>query len=235
MRRAFTLIERLVVISIIALLIALLLPALNRARAAGQRGQCLSNMRQMEMAHMSYASDRDGEMIRAGLPHGTSHKDLENAWFNTLKREYGNQLVLRCPTDESPYWDNLDEPVRLTSYGINTFLDPVLTPLAAISTKYRYRKVDQVPAASATVHFIEMAREGEFATADHPHPFQWAQPAPYLIAATQLAIDAHGGEREPAWTSVANYGYLDGHASTHQFDEVFKNFEENRFDPRKAR
>ncbi|MCG8401904.1 MAG: hypothetical protein MJA84_09925, partial [Firmicutes bacterium] len=71
--------------------------------------------------------------------------------------------------------------------------------------------------------------------ADHPHPWGWVTSRPYRIAATQVAIGAHGGEGEPTWQSKANYGYLDGHASTHRFEDVWKDFNENRFDWRLAR
>ncbi len=55
--RAFTLIELLVVISIIALLVGILLPALGAARRTAQNSQCLSNIKQMNTAAMSFAAD----------------------------------------------------------------------------------------------------------------------------------------------------------------------------------
>lgn len=56
-RVGFTLIELLVVISIIALLVGILLPALGAARRTAQNSQCLSNIRQMDTAAMSFAAD----------------------------------------------------------------------------------------------------------------------------------------------------------------------------------
>lgn len=59
-RRAFTLVELLVVIGIIALLISILLPSLSRARQAAVRIQCMSNMRQVGLAVQFYANDNRG-------------------------------------------------------------------------------------------------------------------------------------------------------------------------------
>src|SRR5687768_8266206 len=62
-RGAFTLVELLVVIGIIAMLIAMLMPALQRARKQARTVQCLSNLRQIGMAAMTYANQNKGYLL----------------------------------------------------------------------------------------------------------------------------------------------------------------------------
>ena len=68
-RRGFTLVELLVVIAIIALLMAMLIPALNRAREQGDRAVCLSNLKQLTLAWIMYADDNDGDICAANVGH----------------------------------------------------------------------------------------------------------------------------------------------------------------------
>lgn len=64
-RRGFTLIELLVVIAIIAILAALLLPALANAKERGRRAKCLSNLRQLALGATVYALDNNDRVIKA--------------------------------------------------------------------------------------------------------------------------------------------------------------------------
>lgn len=260
--RAFTLIELLVVIAITALLIAILLPALGHARMSSRTLKCLANLRSLGQAHTLYADAFDGRFVDAGLAHG-GLANLELAWPITLEEYGGVALVLRSPGDVSRFWPTSEGgefdglslreardlvrqgvvpsgPIaRWTSYGLNGYTARSVAP----SIRETFDAMHKVERPYATVHFVQMTRgdlpgSQSFARADHVHPVGWSDgpggpaSAPKL-AAMEMETNAHGGPSQ-AEASIANYGFLDGHAETLRFSEGYTDLKKNRFDPRVA-
>jgi len=113
-RKAFTLIEVLIVISIISLLAAILFPVFASARESARRASCLSNMRQLGIAISMYVQDNDEKMFFFGnnkdLSRSNSTTPLgatrENRWWNQIfPYTHNNEGLLVCPSDNArlPY------------------------------------------------------------------------------------------------------------------------------------
>ncbi|MBC7771116.1 MAG: type II secretion system protein [Pyrinomonadaceae bacterium] len=237
--RAMTLIELLVVIAIIAILVGILLPALSKARLAGRTASCLGNLHSLQMAQLMYSDDFKGLLIDVGLAHG-GVGDPSIAWVSTLAEYYDTTLLIHAPGDNSPYWPTEQNGQgllqngnpRVTSYGMNNYLSRTYNP--GLSPREPYDRLSKIEFPHATVQFLLMAREGEFAVSDHCHVENWGQGhQPPGRASLQLQIDAYGG-KQASWTSLSNYSFLDGHAATLPFREVYQDFQKNRFDPKIA-
>jgi prepilin-type N-terminal cleavage/methylation domain-containing protein/prepilin-type processing-associated H-X9-DG protein len=81
--RGFTLVELLVVISIIALLMAVLLPALSKARTQAKRIVCLSGLKQLVLGWMSYAENNDGKIVNGGQALGGNYSLVKEPFWCT--------------------------------------------------------------------------------------------------------------------------------------------------------
>ncbi len=122
-RSAFTLIELLVVIAIIAILAALLFPALGKARELAQRSVCLGNLRNIAVGIQSYTSEHDGSYPAGQVYVGST---LQIWWFvvqpymggpvSNVKSALNCQTVHECRKKET------GSDLQWPNYGINPFI-----------------------------------------------------------------------------------------------------------------
>jgi len=135
-KNGFTLIELLVVIAIIAILAAMLLPALSHAKMRAQVIQCVSNLKQLELGWHMYVNDFNEVMVPnspSSLPLAKANgswcwngaEDWGNADVNTNTQDYNNSImgpymggqlkVYKCPADNLPS----DNGARIRSFSMN--------------------------------------------------------------------------------------------------------------------
>ncbi len=196
-RGGFTLIELLVVIAIIAILAALLLPALVRAKERGKQAVCASNLRQIGIAIRMYADDDP----RGYLP-GTAHYSISNTWIYSLGPYIGNVDKIRiCPSDKKGP-DRLAS--RGTSYTLNEYtslqaLDDFGEPIPGEPS---FLKLDTIPHPSDTILAFEISdQQGAGTGQDHTHSRGWTLGWPMVL--NDIQPNRHG--------STANYLFADGH------------------------
>ena len=190
-RRAFTLVELLVVIGIIALLISILMPALGRAREQSRRLRCLSNMRQLTLAWLGYAQNNKGKLC--GADTGIRPWDwvqagdtLDSMKTGVLWPYINNDGVFHCPNDRIDW--------RRT-YSINSWLNGEGPP--APGDQFVATNLAQLKYPSRTFVFIEELDwrdylRNSFMVTPYPNPGWVDIPAPMHDRVGLLAFaDGH--------------------------------------------
>jgi prepilin-type N-terminal cleavage/methylation domain-containing protein/prepilin-type processing-associated H-X9-DG protein len=171
--KGFTLVELLVVIGIIALLISILLPSLNKARQQAQTVACESGLRQFYNVLNIYAATYRGYTVPARMQ-GSQPTSFEQDWFDTqfLSLAMGKMMgdpsssgtarvtsnifiikqILTCPSanhDSDPDYNAMQAAGKNGYFGdyvYNTFMGYVTdVTTSPISVKYPFMKVSQVP------------------------------------------------------------------------------------------
>jgi len=149
-RRAFTLVELLVVIGIVALLVGFLLPALSRARKSALRTTCLSNLRQVFMSFHIYANENQGH-VPVGYRSGRKQWDSMIYSATTKKFTLYGTLYLtgHMPTPEIFYCPAENDPQSMYNTSTNPwppgpFGDPTKQTYAGYAMRPDYLLPDSL-------------------------------------------------------------------------------------------
>ncbi len=234
-RRGFTLIELLVVIAIIAILAAMLLPALSKAKMAAWGTQCVSNLKQCQLAAAEYKTDNSGYLVPNSPFSGYSGAGMANtSWIdsangdetypgaasgNTNLALYTSGLlapyvakqigVYKCPADNIPSANGQ----RLRTYSMNGQMG------AVYMVKGHFN--DDAPA-------LQYSKDSDIT---HPSPvdaFVFCEENRYSINDGYLEIDSHDGGFPDAPGAYHDGGlgisFSDGHALIHKWQtQLLKN------------
>ncbi len=197
-KRFFTLIELLVVIAIIAILAAMLLPALNKAREKAHAAKCIGHLKEISLTHNQYLHDFDDYIVHGTLGLYPGGKDIY--WFRYFSQTYMGSAplanytgfhegIFSCPAEKVPHGSYTAGHFTYSHYGLNAWLNS-----RKGASFNEWRKAGTVTQPSVAVLGADLAQLNT-----------WA-----LSYSTYMSY-RHGGR--------ANYFFLDGHTESATLNE----------------
>ncbi len=201
-RSGFTLVELLVVIAIAGTLIALLLPAVQSARAASRRTKCANNLRQIGLAIQQYANSNHGH-----FPWDFHHAGATQSWMFTLGPYAENVDVIRICPDDPNAESRLADPNKQSSYVINEYVSSDDNSIqGAVPLLPRLKETSKL------ITVFEAADKAGAVANDHVHCSTWYTPFKVTNGFVWQGII---GEINPErHVDSANYLFADDHVQT---------------------
>jgi len=215
-RSAFTLIELMITLSVIALLIAIMMPTLGLARDSARQLLCAGNLKQLALAGHTYATDHDQQ-----LPPGAPGSTYAPALFYLPAADYDLRENLgpylqgfdawKCPAVGPAA--NLDDPAntRFASYNTYGYLPGRSTP-NLIPGQTNPVNLDDTTEPAGTVFQQDTVRDGTFGT----YEFNHGQGQTITLGPTNPSLTILAGED----VAGANLSYFDGHVAWRSFTQL---------------